>query len=288
MRIVIVALSALLLAVSAVAAEAPMKKEGEEKPAISPTGPAAEARYRKGAEAFLKGAYTDAYEAWKPLAEAGHARAQLGLSKLYARGLGVDKQDDKAAAEWLEKAAEGGLADAQYAFADMLFYGKGIDEDRKRAAAFYERAAKQGHAGAKFKLAAIYFAGQGVERDEVKALRLYREAADGGNRVAMTTMGVFYFNGQVVKRNIEEARKWWEKAAYAGEVNAMVFLARIWHRSTHHPRDYKKAYIWYSIAAERGDVSAAKERNELRRLMRTIEIKRAEEELPAIREKVKK
>jgi uncharacterized protein len=247
----------------------------------------AEATYRKGVQAFLKGKFTTAYQALALLAENGHARAQFALSKLYARGLGVENKDEKIAAEWVKKAAEGGLSAAQYVYGDLLFRGTGVKQDRAAAAGWYQRAADQGNGEARFKLAAIYYAGEGVPKDQKRGLKLYRAAAEDGHPVAMTTMGVMYFNGGVVKKSERQARDWWLKAAYAGEVNAMVFVARIYHRSTQLPRDYTSAYVWYTMAAERGDISARKERTALERLMRSVETRNAKARLVKIRKIVR-
>lgn len=246
-----------------------------------------EARYRNGVLAFLKGKFTQAYEALAPLAENGHTRAQFVLSKLYARGLGVEKKDEEKAAELVEKAAVGGLAVAQYAYGDLLFRGTGVKQDREAAAGWYQRAASQGHGEARFKLAAIYYAGEGVPKDQRRGLKLYRAAAEDGHPVAMTTMGVMHFNGSIVKKSERLARDWWLKAAYAGEINAMVFVARIYHRSTKLPRDYTNAYVWYTMAAERGDISARKERVALDRVMRSVEIRNAKARLAKIRKIVR-
>jgi TPR repeat protein len=246
-----------------------------------------ESCYRWGATRFITRRYTDAYAAWLPLAESGHARAEFGLYKLYADGLGVGKQDEKKAYEWLKKAADAGLPNAQYTMGDVLLRGKGVKQDQRAAVGWYEKASANGHAEARFKLAALYYAGIGVERNIPKSLALYRASAEAGHPEALTTMGVFYFNGRVFKKSEVKARDWWIKAAYAGEVNAMVFLARIYHNSTQLPRDYPRAYVWYSLAAERGDKQAAKERKDLMRVIRTVELHEGEALLEQIRPKVK-
>lgn len=246
-----------------------------------------EACYRWGATRFVTRRYTDAHAAWRPLADSGHARAQFGLYKLYSRGLGVEKPDPEKAFEWLTMAAEAGLPNAQYTMGDVLLRGKGAKQDESAAVGWYEKASASGHAEARFKLAALYYAGIGVKKNIPKSLALYKASADAGHPAALTTMGVFYFNGRVFKKSEVKARDWWIKAAYAGEVNAMVFLARIYHNSTQLPRDYPSAYVWYTLAAERGDKQAIKERKQLMKSIRSIELRRGEAQLEKIRPKVK-
>jgi TPR repeat protein len=243
--------------------------------------------YRWAATRFVTGKYTDARAAWLPLAESGHVRAQFGLYKVYATGLGVGRADAKKAYEWLRKAAGAGLPNAQYTMGDVLLRGKGVKQDQSAAIGWYQKAADQGHGEARFKLAALYYAGIGVPKNIPKGLALYRASADAGHPAALTTMGVFYFNGRVFKKSEVKARDWWIKASYAGEVNAMVFLARIYHNSTQLPRDYSEAYVWYTIAAERGDHAAKKGRTALLRIMRSIEVRRGKDRLALVRPKVR-
>lgn len=243
--------------------------------------------YRWGATRFVTKRYTAAHAAWLPLAESGHARAQFGLYKLYAGGLGVKERDEKKAYEWLLMAAEAGLPNAQYTMGDVLLRGKGVEKDESAAVGWYEKASGQGHAEARFKLAALYYAGIGVPKNIPKSLALYRASAEAGHPEALTTMGVFYFNGRVFKKSEVKARDWWIKAAYAGEVNAMVFLARIYHNSTQLARDYPSAYVWYTLAAERGDGQAIKERKQLMKVIRSKELRLGEAQLEKIRPKVR-
>ncbi len=60
--------------------------------------------------------------------------------------------DEAAAASALERAAECGNADAQFGFAQLLYEGKGVKEDRKEAMFWYGEAAALGHTEAKARL----------------------------------------------------------------------------------------------------------------------------------------
>ncbi|WP_049832244.1 tetratricopeptide repeat protein [Aeromonas media] len=66
----------------------------------------------------------------------------------YANGQGVP-QDAVQAAVWCSKAAEQGLAEAQYALGDMFLIGCGVLRDYQQARAWYRKAAEQGHANAR-------------------------------------------------------------------------------------------------------------------------------------------
>ena len=66
---------------------------------------------------------------------------------MYDHGHGVDV-DYKKAIEWYKKAAEQGLASAQFNLGNMYYHGQGVDMNYKKAIEWYEKAAKQGHAKA--------------------------------------------------------------------------------------------------------------------------------------------
>ena len=63
---------------------------------------------------------------------------------MYAAGQGVDK-DPKTAAEWYRKAAEKGVADAQYRLGAMYESGEGVPSDMEYAYGWYSVAAHLGN-----------------------------------------------------------------------------------------------------------------------------------------------
>ena len=66
---------------------------------------------------------------------------------MYEEGLGVD-QDYLEAAKWYKKAAEQGLADAQYNLASLYHDGRGVTPDFILAHMWYNLAAAQGNPNA--------------------------------------------------------------------------------------------------------------------------------------------
>lgn len=84
-------------------------------------------------------------ESVNELAERGSALAQAKLASLYLLGReGLDKDEQKAA-EWMEKAANQGLVDAQVVMGAMYDRGMGVIGDRDKSNHWYEKAAAQGH-----------------------------------------------------------------------------------------------------------------------------------------------
>jgi TPR repeat protein len=118
-----------------------------------------------------------AYVLFRNLAEAGDAKAQAQLGRLYHAGLGV-VSDWTVAAEWYRKAADQGNALGQFQLGQMyeigrgdwgVNIGKGLDKDLKSAFEWFEKAAQQGMPAASIKLGLAYYNGQTVPQDYMKA-----------------------------------------------------------------------------------------------------------------------
>lgn len=107
----------------------------------------------------------------KELAEQGNALAQAKLASLYLLGReGFDKDEQKAA-EWMEKAANQGVVDAQVIMGAMYDRGLGVTSDRDKATRWYEKAAAQGH-GTSLAILGKNEAAQGSVQFNYQAMRL--------------------------------------------------------------------------------------------------------------------
>lgn len=115
-------------------------------------------------------------------AAAGNAYDQLNLGAAYDNGLGVKRDIDKAL-HWYQKAAEQGLAEAQFNLAHLM-----VTEEISAVAAaeWMEKAANQGMVDAQYLMGVIHFEGIGVEADDAKAITWLRKAAKRGHAEART------------------------------------------------------------------------------------------------------
>jgi len=95
-----------------------------------------------GVRAFEQGDYQTSLQNWLPLAEAGHAEAQLFMGVLYRYGLAVEK-DPQQSVYWYERAAENGDVDAQNELGLFYELGWGVKQDIWQAASWYEQAREQ-------------------------------------------------------------------------------------------------------------------------------------------------
>lgn len=131
--------------------------------------PAAGADFEAGMRAANLRDYAGALRAWRPLAEAGEARAQYHLGMLYEEGRGVGR-DYTTAARWFRAAAGQGHAQAQNALAILIVQGRGVARDPVEAYRWFTLAAAAGNG----------FAGRNLEK--LRAMLSPAEIAEGEAR----------------------------------------------------------------------------------------------------------
>jgi TPR repeat protein len=148
-----------------------------------------------GLTAFNSGNYQRAFSLWKPLAEAGDARARYNLGLLFQQGLGVEKNLPQARLLFTA-AAKQGDTDAQYQLGVIFYQGEGVFRSNKEAHRWWSQAAAKHHPGAQFNLGTLYAYGIGVERAPEKTLKLWESAAEQGHRDAIKVMIRIHRNGE--------------------------------------------------------------------------------------------
>jgi len=114
-------------------------------------------------------------------AEAGDPWAQLNLGAAFDQGLAGFPLDPVRAVLWYRRAAEAGLAEAQFNLAHCLATGNGTARDDVAALRWMLRAAEQGLPSAQFLAGVMYADGIGSAVDRDQALVWLRRAADNGH-----------------------------------------------------------------------------------------------------------
>lgn len=107
--------------------------------------------FAHGVAAYDAGDYAKAARYWQPLAERYDLAAMRNMGNLYRRGLGVEKDAEKALA-FYEAAAKRGFAPAQYAAALMHISNDGVAYNGEKAIMWLTRAAQNGFEPAKAQL----------------------------------------------------------------------------------------------------------------------------------------
>ena len=201
------------------------------------------------------------------LASEGDAFAQTNAAWGYENGYGTTA-DDYEAVEWYLKAAEQGLAEAQYKLGDMyydMYYGDDVEQSYEKAVEWYLKAAEQGLAEAQYKLGDMYFYGRGVEQSDEEAAEWVLKAAEQGLAEAQCKLGDMYYYGcwdmyyydmfyygDVVEQSYEKAAEWYLKAAEQGLARAQCKLGFMYETGRGVEQSYEKAAEWYLKAAEQG------------------------------------
>ncbi len=97
----------------------------------------------------------------------------------------------------------------------------GVPKDLAQALKCYRRAAEQGLAGAQYTLGFMYEAGRGVPANQVEAAKWYFKAAQQGDPLAQYDMGQRYELGVGVPADRVEALKWLILAARQGQADSL-------------------------------------------------------------------
>jgi hypothetical protein len=221
-------------------------------------------------------------------AQAGQPEALLALAAQWR------EHDPALAAEATRRAAEAGLAEAQFQHAAALTGGQGGQggpggPEVPEALEWYRRAAEQGHAGALCAIGLAHRNGHGLPRDPDAAARYFQAAADRGHAPGRWNLALMIAAGsEAMPRDLpaamaacreaadagfvpaqatmgvlcaavgrpDEAVHWWRQAAERGDAEAQFNLAQALATGRGAPADAKAAFDWFLRAAESGLVVA--------------------------------
>ena len=220
--------------------------------------------------------YDQAFAEFSYLADEGDATAAYYLGKMYAQGLGVEKNETKAV-EYYQRAENAYNIDAAYELAEILLKEATDqnDENFELGLKYLKRAAYAGQPNALYQLGSFYEKGEWVEKDYKNAFGFYLMGALKGDAKSQYKVALLYLSGKGVPRDLENAVKWMARAAHQGYVVAQKMLADI-RLNESAIRNIPEAYRWYSIIAaynsdEIGE-DALKKRNELEKKIKKKEI----------------
>ncbi|MBY8603345.1 tetratricopeptide repeat protein [Burkholderia arboris] len=159
--------------------------------------------------AFQRTDYATALALWRPLAEQGNARAEVGLGKLYDSGFGVPK-DPAQATVWFQKAANQGDAEGE-CITGLGYVIRAGDQlqDVSRGVALMKKAVDHGNAGCANQIGELYRNGLfGVPKDHVEAVAWHRRGAEMGDALAEGRLGTDYELGIGVRQDSAQAAYW--------------------------------------------------------------------------------
>lgn len=152
---------------------------------------------------------------------------------------------------------------AAYEIALRYADGRGVTADLAAAALWFARAAEGGLAPAQFRLGSMHEKGLGVKKDLGEARRLYLAAAGKGNANAMHNIAVLYAEGIDGRPDFAAAGEWFRKAAAYGVADSQYNLAILHARGIGVDQNLAEAFKWFAVVAQGGDKDAAKKRDDI-------------------------
>jgi TPR repeat protein/DNA-directed RNA polymerase subunit RPC12/RpoP len=222
--------------------------------------------------------------------------AYVPVAEAYDKGLGV-VEDQAAALAWYLKAANAGIALAQFRLGVKYDLGKGVSKDKAKALQWYLKAADQAGWDARFckgvvesqrNIGYLYQAGGGVPKDPREAFNWFLKAAGNGCEAAQYEVAKAYNSGVGVLQDKQAAFDWFQKAANNGDESAQTDLALLYLEqvdgSANTPENRIMAYAWLNLVAAQGKAEAASLRNDLIRKMSALEVAEAQRRAKAFSE----
>lgn len=151
--------------------------------------------------------------------ENGNLLAVFDLGRMYADGLGVEIDTDKAQ-EYYAQALDGFEAleiqkpwkYLEYRIGKMYAQGLGTEQDYELAAEWFTKSANQKYKFAQYSLGGLYYRGQGVEQSFEKAFELYLCSSTQDFSYADFEVAKMFHNGIGTEKDEELSHRHFEKA----------------------------------------------------------------------------
>lgn len=152
-------------------------------------------------------------------AEMGNVLAIYDLGRIYALGLGVEKNSDTADEYYVKALAGFQQVESgkpwkytEYRVGKMHAAGQGTDQDYQKAAEWFQLSAEKKYKYAQYSLGALYHRGQGVEQDLYKAFELYQKSAKQGFPYADFEVAKMYRDGIGTDKDEIKASQYFQRA----------------------------------------------------------------------------
>ena len=169
----------------------------------------------------------------------------------------TSEEEKSAALQLLKKGADESLAEAEYWYAWMRFYGKGgLPSDKKEAYRYFCAAAEKNHPLGLFWVGFYHAKGFIFDKDPVKAFEYLKKSADTGRTDIMHRFAMECFSGQNFPADLKTGIRYLERAAEKNHAPSVYQLGRCYFRGRGVKRDRKMAFSLYCRAADLGYAEA--------------------------------
>jgi len=140
----------------------------------------------------------------------------------------LGQKSPEEAAKWFGRAAEQGVASAQFNLGVLYKRGEGVAQDDKQAFFWFQVAAEQNFPQAQHNLATAYAEGKGIATSYPKAAAWFEKSAEAGLSQSQFSLGALHERGLITGQpNPAEARRWYERALAQGDTRASERLAAL-------------------------------------------------------------
>jgi len=188
----------------------------------------------------------------------GRGETAYELGRLYQRSVGEDC--NALAVSWFQRAEAWGYTKAHLQLAVHYERGLGIDRDIDRAFHHYEVAAAHGSEAAAIKFArALKRGAAGLAADPDRAayladiaIRSLVQKARAGSGSAAKLLGRLYRDGDFVVMDLTSARRWFQRSGELGDPGGMHDLARLVLATETDPVQHRRALAWLRRAVSLG------------------------------------
>lgn len=191
-----------------------------------------------------------AAEYWEKAAKLGNVHAQYALAKLW---LETNDGDVSKALQWLTKAADGGHAPAQYTLGKCYRDGIYVDQNMEQAIHLFLLSAEQNNEYAAYQLGKLYLAGEGIPKEVEQAVKWLKCSAEQRNPYAQYTLGKLYLCGEDVPQDIEKALDYLKASAEQKNEYASYQLGKLYLTGEMVPKDVETAVRYLEISAGSGN-----------------------------------
>ncbi len=178
-------------------------------------------------------------------AQAGLSQAQYRLGALY-----FSKGEIRAALDWLSRAADDHIADAQNMLGIIYLNGIGTPRNLQKAAGLFAAAAGSDLKEAHFNLSGMIFSGRTEQQDDADALKHLLKAAEFGHRAALRVLGYLYSSDGRADFQLL-ATRCFARAALLGDPHSEYVLGICYLNGVGMDVNHDEAAYWFSNAANK-------------------------------------
>ena len=173
------------------------------------------------------------------------------LGESYRQGDGVPQNSGRAA-QFYEKACDGGVPEGCWHAGEMYEEGDGVVRNYGHAHEFYRLACEGGSAQGCGKLGDFYDAA-GPLQDPSRAAELFRSACDSGDSESCEKLAKMYFNGRGLGKNLTRVAELQRRVCDSGSAQACNLLGVMYSAGNGVREDPSRAAELFRMACDGGE-----------------------------------